>query len=232
MFKFIIAFERHPGLTRDETHEYLSAVHGPLVASVPEFCRHVRGYVQNFVFEAGIAPGEFAIDGAAELWFDSPEIFIAAYAEPRYLEQVRPDEPRFANPDRMVAAFTSETVLIDKPLGGGAKLIRFLAAVDGTSDAEFVAQWQRLYGEAIVSDRDLSALPVKYIQNWSTPRASNPFPLARDFVGVDELWFENDDGLRRFLAIDQEILRSLEHASILDTAASVSFAAKEKRVLP
>lgn len=232
MFKFIIAFERSPGLSRKETHAYLSGTHGPLVKSVPEFCRHVRGYVQNFVFDAGIPSTEFAIDGAAELWFDSPESFITAYAEPRYLELVRPDEPRFANPDRMVAAFTTEATVLDRGAPGPVKLMRFLAAGATIDEADFIGQWQAHYGDAVRSNGDLSALPVKYVQNWSTPRASNPFPLARNFVGVDELWFDTVEDLHAFVSLERRLIDALTIAGVIDQSASVTFMAGEKRVLP
>jgi uncharacterized protein (TIGR02118 family) len=232
MLKFIIAFERNPRLSRKETHAYLSDIHGPLVKSVPEFCRHVRGYVQNFVFDAGVAPAEFSIDGAAELWFDNAETFVEAYAEPRYLELVRPDEPRFANPDRMVAAFTTESVVLDRNSGGAVKLMRFLAAAPGADAIDFAHQWQVHYGDVIRSNEDLSGKPVKYVQNWSTSRASNPFPLARDYVGVDEIWFDTVDDLHAFLDVERSLITALAGAGVLDASASVSFAVSEKRVLP
>lgn len=232
MFKFIIAFERRPGLTRQEAQDYLAEKHGPLVSSVPEFCRHCQGYVQNFAFDAGLPSEGFDVDGAAELWFDNVEIFIAAYAEPRYLELVRPDEPRFANPDRMVAAFTTETTLIEKSDHGAVKLFRFLAATPGISDADFTDRWQNEYGVTVTGNPRLQDNIAKYVQNWSTPPASNPFPLARPFVGVDQFWFADSDALQQFLSTECDILKKLGNGSTIDLANSVSFAATERRVLP
>jgi hypothetical protein len=130
----------------------------------------------------------------------------------------------------MVAAITSETVVIERNSPGTVKLMRFLAAAPG--GANFVDQWQSHYGDAIRASAELSVLPTKYVQNWSTPRASNPFPLARDFVGVDEIWFDTLDDLRSFVALERPLVEALKDAGVIDTTASVTFTAREKRVLP
>lgn len=233
MLKFLIGFERRDGLTRNECQNYLANTHGPLVASVPEFCKHARGYVQNFAFDAGIADHiGFNVDGAAELWFDDMPTFVAAYSEPRYLELVRPDEPRFANPERMIAAFTKEQVVSEKRLPGTVKLFRFLESAEGVGPTNFQTEWKHAYADRLVSDEALHTLVVRYLHNWSVPIDQTPFPLARTFAGVDQLWFESESHLHIFLELEQRILQRISVERSVRLAACIAFAATEKTVLP
>jgi len=51
-------------------------------------------------------------DGVAELWFDSVEAAEAAFREPKYLEIIRPDELKFADPLRCISFVTEENPVI------------------------------------------------------------------------------------------------------------------------
>ena len=98
MVKFVACLKRKSGMSSAEFHRYWKDVHGPLVKSVPEFMRHVRKYVQSHAVSASVpgfpsAPSQY--DGIAELWFDSVDEVGKAFNEPRYLEIIRKDEPKF-----------------------------------------------------------------------------------------------------------------------------------------
>ncbi|MGD0073738.1 MAG: EthD domain-containing protein [Candidatus Binataceae bacterium] len=98
MVKFVACLKRKPGMSAAEFHRYWKDVHGPLVKGVPEFMRHVRKYVQSHAVSdsvAGFPSAPSQYDGTAELWFDSLEECIKAFNEPRYLEIIRKDEPKF-----------------------------------------------------------------------------------------------------------------------------------------
>lgn len=113
MVKLIICASRKPGMTRDEFSRYWRERHGPLVKSVTEFSRHVRKYVQCHLNEAAVPFGIPApYDGVAELWFDSVESAAAAFREPRYLEIIRPDELKFADPQKCISFMTEENEVI------------------------------------------------------------------------------------------------------------------------
>ncbi len=99
MVKFVGCLRRKPGMSVAEFQSYWKDVHGPLVKSVPEFFRHVRKYIQGHTVKE-LAPGFPAsesppFDGVAEIWFDSIDDVGKAFAEPRYLEIIRPDEQKF-----------------------------------------------------------------------------------------------------------------------------------------
>jgi uncharacterized protein (TIGR02118 family) len=98
MVKFVACLKRKPGMSSAEFHRYWKDAHGPLVKSVPEFMRHLRKYVQSHSVSDSVpgfpsAPSQY--DGIAELWFDSVEEVSKAFNEPRYLEIIRKDEPKF-----------------------------------------------------------------------------------------------------------------------------------------
>ncbi len=98
MVKFIGFLKRKPGMTPEEFRRYWKEEHGPLVKGLPEFFRYVRRYVQSHPLEnqgAGFSGIIAPFDGFAELWFDSLEDVGRAFAEPRYLEIIQPDEPKF-----------------------------------------------------------------------------------------------------------------------------------------
>jgi hypothetical protein len=228
MLKFIIAFERPSGMSREDCHQYLRLSHGPRVASVPEFARHVRRYVQNYSLPelAALGRPRLVADGAAELWFDTPDTFVQAYAEPRYLQHIRPDESNFTNPTRYIATFTREATVWDGP-AAGIKMIRFLTVNEGVEPAAAKQAWSGGYANALAADRQARALVARYLQNWSIPSSENPFPLAESFEGVDELWFKNAADVPTFLDVERRVLAALSPAPLMDLGASIAFIATE-----
>ena len=111
MVKLIGCLKRKPGLSPEEFHRYWREVHWPLAKSVPEFFRYVRKYVQSHALEAPVPDLEAAFDGFAEIWFDSVEDLRRAFAEPRYLEIIRPDEKRFLDLPNCKTALVEELAL-------------------------------------------------------------------------------------------------------------------------
>lgn len=100
MIKLIILARRKPGTTFEEFDRYWGERHGAVIRSVPEFNRHIRRYVQSHRVPgatSGFPSGVSDYDGVAELWFDDVDSMNRAFAEPRYLEVVRPDELQFAD---------------------------------------------------------------------------------------------------------------------------------------
>ena len=117
-YKLLSLLKRKPDHTREEFISHWRNRHAPLVKSVPEFWRHVRGYTQYYVIpEAtrGMAAGEKDIeasgyDGVAELRFDDLAELETAFTEPRYLAVIRPDEKTFVG--RGTATFVAREELI------------------------------------------------------------------------------------------------------------------------
>ena len=99
MVKLVGCLRRKPGMSTEEFHRYWREVHGPLVMSVTDFSRHVRKYAQGHTVPDRVPgfpqPAFTPFDGVAELWFDNVADIGKAFAEPRYLEVIRPDELKF-----------------------------------------------------------------------------------------------------------------------------------------
>jgi uncharacterized protein (TIGR02118 family) len=119
MIAMIACAKRKPGMSLEEFNRYWIERHAPLVHSVPEFMRHVRKYVQYHVTaddSTGTSPfgGGADHDGVGALWFDSRESMATAFAEPKYLEIIRPDELKFLDLERCVIFITQELVIHDQ----------------------------------------------------------------------------------------------------------------------
>lgn len=107
-YKIISFVRRSATLHGDTFYDYWKNTHGPLIRSVTEFWRHVRGYVQNHPAAPArtLAPGTpDAYDGITQLWFDSDAEAVRAFSEPRYLSVIRADELilRSGLPHRLIA---------------------------------------------------------------------------------------------------------------------------------
>lgn len=71
MFKAMILLTKKPEMSADEFRHWLLDEHAPLAASLPG--------LRRLVYNAVVSPDAPA-DAVAELWFDSQEAFVDAYA--------------------------------------------------------------------------------------------------------------------------------------------------------
>ena len=113
MITLIVCVRKKAILSREEFRRYWRTIHGPLVASVPEFTRHLMGYSQYYIAQNSPALyfplGAFAdYDGVASLKFHSEEDMAAALAEPRYLEIIKPDERNFIDLAARISILATE----------------------------------------------------------------------------------------------------------------------------
>jgi EthD domain len=228
MLKFIIGFERNAAMSRPECHRHLRDVHGPLVKSVPEFTRYVRGYVQNCALdELPEFNRDFVADGAAELWFESPDAFVQAYSEPLYLSGIRPDEANFTNPGRYVASFTHEHTIWQDDVGAGIKLMRFVPAAASVAPGDARSTWEGQHAERLRQHADFRRTVRRYVQNWSIPASDNPFPLAQAFPVVEEFWVADRAAASAMLRIERELLGNQTYSDVLELDAAICLLATE-----
>jgi uncharacterized protein (TIGR02118 family) len=111
MVKVSAMLKRKPEMSTAEFHRYWKDVHGPLVLGVTEVMRHFRKYVQSHAIEGAFSDTPGAVsqyDGIAEMWADSIDEVKRAFAEPRYLEVIRPDEHKFLDLANCVFMVTEE----------------------------------------------------------------------------------------------------------------------------
>jgi hypothetical protein len=232
MLKFIIGFERKATMSRPDCHRHLRDVHGPLVKSVQDFTQYVRGYVQNYALEE--LPEfnrSFVADGAAELWFDSPDAFVQAYSEPLYLSNIRPDEANFTNPGRYVASFAHERTLWQDDTRPGIKLMRFIPAGASATPADTRSIWERQHAERLRDHAEFRRTVRRYVQNWSIHASDNPFPLAQAFPVVEEFWVADRTAATTLLRIERELLAKQPYGEVLDLDAAICLLATEGEVI-
>lgn len=104
---------------RDLSHEAFAQAwraHGPVLLACTDFTRHLTSYVQHHPVNAATpVAAQFGVsgdyDGVAVLGFRSAAAMKQAFAEPRYLADVAPDEPNFIDPDACLS-FVTEPVVV------------------------------------------------------------------------------------------------------------------------
>lgn len=181
MTKLIIGFERKPELTSEQCHKHLQEVHGPLVTSVPEFRNYLKGYIQNLAVDPpGEQHGLFSnLDAVVSLWFENVDQLVKAYSEPKYLDLIRPDEPRFANLNTLIVSRVSEEVVWDDGDSGTLKYIRFLPS--GGCFDQSRPEFTEVNG-------DIRRHIKKYVRNWPDGSAVDIFPSMLEVHCVEEFW--------------------------------------------
>lgn len=111
MPSLVVCIRRKPELTLNEFDHHWKAVHGPLLRGCANFARHLRRYSQYHLSElSGSTNSLFGnsggFDGVAVLEFDTVDAMEAAFAEPDYLSQVKPDEKRFVDLENCLSFLT------------------------------------------------------------------------------------------------------------------------------
>jgi hypothetical protein len=115
MITLIICVRRATHVTHEYFETYWRDSHGPLVASVSEFTRHLRSYRQFHLIDykpAIESEPSSGFDGIAILSFADAEAMQAAFQEPRFLSLLEPDTYNFGDlahsPQFVVCADGSE----------------------------------------------------------------------------------------------------------------------------
>jgi len=120
MIKFLFLARRAPGLTRKAAQAHLRDVHGPMVVLPPADAGAMPAYyAQNHVIDgaypAGDTPHGIERDLVTELQFDSMAAMQAAVTTPYYLENLRPDEPRFVHDPSVVRLNVVPRMIVSGP---------------------------------------------------------------------------------------------------------------------
>ncbi|MCB2050160.1 MAG: EthD domain-containing protein [Novosphingobium sp.] len=113
----VVCIKRRSGLSGQEFARYWREVHAPLIRDCGGFNRHLVSYTQYHLVEQdspvarmfGVS-GDY--DGIAVLEFRSVTEMQQAFAEPAYLEHVRPDEPNFVDLEHGLCFITEPNKVI------------------------------------------------------------------------------------------------------------------------
>lgn len=117
MTTLVVCLKRRPGMTPVEFARYWREEHAPLLARCMDFTRHLLSYVQHHLVDRNSevarmfgVPGDY--DGVAVLTFRSAADLEAAFSEPRYLADVRPDESNFVDLAESLSFVTDSQVVV------------------------------------------------------------------------------------------------------------------------
>ena len=121
MIKVIVFVKRNPELSPEAFHRHWREVHGRLLSENPSLSRHIARYEQNPRSAEDYANGDVDFDGVAIAWYRTRADMEALFAEPDYIEQIRPDEERLSDGAHNVwITSEDEHVVIGDAPGGGA----------------------------------------------------------------------------------------------------------------
>jgi uncharacterized protein (TIGR02118 family) len=108
MMKLIYTFKRKPGLSVEEFQRYWRETHGPIAAKIPGVRRYVQCHTLPSMYDDGREP---PYDGAAEVWYDDLQSFMAAVGSPE-VAAAREDEKHFIDHTSAKLFFTEEKVIV------------------------------------------------------------------------------------------------------------------------
>lgn len=225
MIKFTIAFAPPAGMSRADCQRHYAEKHGPLVGSVPSFARHVRRYLQNEIFDvAGLAATPLA--GVSELWFDDWDSYQRAFAEPAYVERIRPDEENFAAMEGIVILFADEHRVFGNDEQSPITLFRILTRVQQVDDERLNSVWLADYRRALSGDPAVRRLCESYSQNRAVDPGLNPFALSRPYDGIDAFGFATVHQIAPFLEAEQRIAQAVSLRGVVQWTQDMMFAAR------
>jgi hypothetical protein len=192
MMKMMILAPRRAGMTHAQFRRYVTEVHGPLVAGIPEVASAIRHYHYNFPIDGAedVAFGHplaSHLDIVTQGWFDSREAQLENMAQPRYLEIIRPDEHRFADGQRAVMHYTTEIPVVGDE-ATGTKVFYFRRRRAGLSRDEFQRAWRTEFADTLVSNNAFGGAVARYVQNHAMGESRHPDGTSTKFYDViDEL---------------------------------------------
>ena len=207
--KYIYLARRHPLLDLGGFTERWRR-HGALGMSMPRWA-NVRRYVQcDILAEAAPIPGICnGYDGVGMIWYHSLTARTSHTTDHASQAAMEADEAEtFDEPVVNFGVLCAEEVARDLP-GSGLKLIRFIIRPKPVSVSEFDAAWDQ-HTKAVLKFAEATGGLGRYVYNRTLP-AERPEGWGLGVHGVEELWFNDMDALKRW--------HSAIHAA-LDSAAS------------
>lgn len=194
MIKVVSAFKRKAGMTVEGFQAYWLDVHAPIVLKLPG----VRGYVQNHTLISGYKKREPAVDGVAELWFESTDA-MRDLKETAELAAIRADHPLFMDMSSYKEIVTEDVVIKDGKIpDNGVKNIELVLRKEGMAPAEFHHYWINTHGPLGGSIPQV----LRYVQSH-TRDAAYRHNNEPSLDGVALTWFDNTNSMREAATTDQ-----------------------------
>jgi len=231
VIKLIGAFSKRRELSRADCLAHYRERHGPLIRDTREFGRHINRYLQYDRADVEEFNAENPdVCGVSQVWFADLTALRAAFAEPAYMDTIRPDEVRFSDLATPMIVIGSETT----PLYGGddapVRLFRFLHSAS-TDENDFFNFRQENYAPAIMKDAELAPLIAGYVQTRGLANDDNPFESAPTFAALDEFRFRELRDVNAFLERDADLSRRLDSMRYIDFGRQVKVITMGLRVM-
>lgn len=214
MIKLMIIGRRASGISRSAAQRHLRDVHGRMVVCAPANAGAMpAGYIQNHVFDGAHygAVGAHAIerDLVTELWFESIDHLRASTNTQYYLDNLKPDEPKFVDDSTVVKMMVRPRALKEGNGGEFKLLILITMAVDAAEPQNQIAPIL-LASRAIISAVVNEVLPP--------PDGQRPFVDI-----IYEAWFDARDAVEEALANVAPVISS----RLIDWSRSLALIAKQ-----
>lgn len=175
MLKLIILGRRASGKSRRAAQDHLKMVHGRMVVCPPADAgampaRYVQNHVIDGIYPSGSTAHGVERDLVTELWFDDFDHLRGSTSTPYYLDNLKPDEPRFVDDSSVAKMVVRPEVMVE---GERGTFKVFLAAGSASDALDQLVTSARGIGGSV---RNVALPP---------PDGSAPFvPL------IYEAWFE------------------------------------------
>lgn len=206
MIKMICFIKRKVGLSLEDFREHWLHSHGPLVASLPDFRRHIVRYEQNCRldsdYERDQGSASEGFDGVTIQWFESRREFYAFALEPSYKDTIFVDEGKFL--DRSSISFLlchAPDVIFDQAAErakAGVKLIAMLQRLPELDRDAFRRHWENDHAGIFRNTPELVRHIVTYHQHRRLDK-----DYERDqgggFDGVTEQWYASQSDFDAFV---------------------------------
>ena len=206
MIKMICFIKRKVGLSLEDFREHWLHSHGQLVASLPDFRRHIVRYEQNCRldsdYERDQGSASEGFDGVTIQWFESRREFYAFALEPSYKDTIFVDEGKFL--DRSSISFLlchEPDVIFDEAAErakAGVKLIAMLQRLPELDRDAFRRHWENDHAGIFRDTPELARHIVAYHQHRRLDK-----DYERDqgggFDGVTEQWYASQSDFDAFV---------------------------------
>lgn len=115
--KAIVLLTRKKSMSQKEFSTYWKSVHGPLAAKeLPGVIRYVQNHITDTFARGGFPSKDYDVDGVVELWFESEEAMLEAFAS-EGSQNVLQDAANFI--ERMTVVVVEENEVLNIASEGG-----------------------------------------------------------------------------------------------------------------
>ncbi|MFY9327611.1 MAG: EthD domain-containing protein [Georgfuchsia sp.] len=210
MIKLAVLLKRKKGMSFEEFDRYWDGPHGNLVCSIPEFTRHVRRYSQSHLADSaytgeGMTWGASGYDGIAEVWYDNIEDLTNSFNEPKFVELVGADDPKFVDSAEISVLVTNEVEKI--PLNGNPKikLSVVIKRKKGMSFEDYDKYWIGRHADIVTSVPEFTRHVRRYVQSHLVKEYTGQGDNSKltkqwgqaAFDGIAELWFDSIEDMTK-----------------------------------